>query len=336
MAVKLDDFAELMETFWSLNVQVGKLRRDAVEFSPPELPVRPPPATAKELAALEKRMGVPVPPSYKALLLAGNGGRVAHECIQAFGSTTEIAGPAVATHMEGWHHRTREPMPKGTVIGWNLYANSLLLLDTHLKPKANGEYSVRYWARSSEEEHRYPSFAAFLEELVEGFRVEASELGQRIEDARGPATFSALLENAASMLTSGKNGRKAAWKALGKDLEIVVEFMEALELAAFPSKSEKKTVSAALRRLGVPMFADELEAATPANDGLLSLQIEMHGCFEYIWRVLFGRFDLPDNVASWLRWGMYIAIRGDEEAGIGPGLDDDDDDDDDDGYDDDE
>ena len=38
MAVKMDN---LVEEFWSLNVQVGKLRRDTIEFSPPELPVRP-------------------------------------------------------------------------------------------------------------------------------------------------------------------------------------------------------------------------------------------------------------------------------------------------------
>ncbi len=319
----------LMEEFWALNVKVGQLQKAATEFQPREVPKRPRAATPKEIAALEKKLAVTLPPSFKAFLLASNGAAVAHANIQALGSTTELKGPALAAHMERWQHRTRHALPKGTVIGWNPYANSLLILDTHLKPKAGGEYTVRYWAISPENEHRYPSFAAFLEDIVEEFRVEANELAQQVDDSEGPASFAALLERAASMLSEGKNGKRAAWKGLGKDLNEVVEFMEALELAAFPDKAEKKAVSAALRRLGVAMMADELDAASPRDDGVFDLQVGMAGCLEYVWRVLFARFDLPDDVDSWLRWGMHIAIRADEEFGGGRSDDDDDDDDDD-------
>jgi cell wall assembly regulator SMI1 len=67
-----------IEEFWALNVKVGQLRRATTEFCPPEVPKRPRAATPKDIAALEKRLAVTVPPSFKALLLASNGARVAH------------------------------------------------------------------------------------------------------------------------------------------------------------------------------------------------------------------------------------------------------------------
>ena len=92
---------DLIEEFWALNVKVGQLQQ-ATEFAPREVPKRPRAATPKEIAALEKKLAVTLPPSFKAVLLASNGARLAHANIHVLGSTTELGGPALAAHMENW------------------------------------------------------------------------------------------------------------------------------------------------------------------------------------------------------------------------------------------
>ena len=137
------DMQKLTEDLWTLDVEIEACHARADGRPPPELRRRRG-ASAAAIAALEKRLARPLPPSLRTFLETSNGMTLHHEYLKVLGSSSAIGGKELRKHMEGWCTRMRAPLPRGTVIGWDPYANSLLLLDTHAKPRARGSARRRH------------------------------------------------------------------------------------------------------------------------------------------------------------------------------------------------
>lgn len=288
-------------------------------------------ATPQALAALEKSLPFKLPPSVREFLSVTNGLEWNGEHLKVIASTSCLGGPVVEKHLKEWTLRTRGARPKGTVVGWNPFANALLTLETHLKPK-DGEFAVRFMEKDTSKVHTFATFTRFLASLVEEQRKEALELQKALgSDESGPETFEGVLTGAAELLrrTRGKN---AVWKKLAEDVEHVTELVSMLEFNSPPDAAELKAITGALRRLGLHADADALEdmAKSAKRIGISAWEeeapLELTGLTENAWRVLFGRLDLPDEVDVWLRAGLRIAIRGEHGTRSRGGDDDEEDD----------
>ncbi|MGW5517780.1 SMI1/KNR4 family protein [Nocardia africana] len=134
------------------------------------------PAAEADVAAVEERLGLRLPPSYRSFLLTTDGWRHAGEFVWKMRDTTNLGWLRdLEPVWESWADLATEvpvgapgnPFGRGLLI--SLHADvGVLFLDPADRDE-NGEwaaYSVFSWA---EFPRRYPSFTALMESLYQGF-----------------------------------------------------------------------------------------------------------------------------------------------------------------------
>ncbi len=134
-------------------------------------------ASAKVLAELEARLGRPLPPSYRKLLLAADG---VDNIEPAFGllASRDVLRALDRKTFAKWHAHVakyrRDHDPDAIlVIGSSATVKSKLVLLVP-KGKAAGEWRVAL--RSADSDLKYPSVAAYLETTARAYRQRLSQL----------------------------------------------------------------------------------------------------------------------------------------------------------------
>lgn len=174
------------------------------------------PAAEADVAAVEERLGLRLPPSYRSFLLTTDGWRHAGEFVRKMRDTTNLGWLRdLEPAWEPWAELVTEapvdapgnPFSRGLLI--SLHADVGVLFLDPADCDENGEwaaYSVFSWA---EFPRRYPSFTALMESLYQGFHQIRQPAGKTrdnwdlaVEQARGEAlsgdidTAMVALENA--------------------------------------------------------------------------------------------------------------------------------------------
>ncbi|WP_227980089.1 SMI1/KNR4 family protein [Nocardia spumae] len=134
------------------------------------------PAAEADVAAVEERLGLRLPPSYRSFLLTTDGWRNAGEFVWKMRDTTNLGWLRdLEPVWESWADLVTEapvdapgnPFGRGLLI--SLHADAGVLFLDPADRDENGEwaaYSVFSWA---EFPRRYPSFTALMESLYQGF-----------------------------------------------------------------------------------------------------------------------------------------------------------------------
>ncbi|MGI5216739.1 SMI1/KNR4 family protein [Nocardia sp. CA-290969] len=159
------------------------------------------PAAEADVAAVEERLGLRLPPSYRSFLLTTDGWRHAGEFVGQLRDTTNLGWLRdLEPFWESWADLVTDapvdapgnPFSRGLLISLHTDAG-ILFLDPADRDE-NGEwaaYSVFSWAESPQ---RYPSFTALMESLYQGFHRLRRPAGETrdswdlvVEQARGEA-----------------------------------------------------------------------------------------------------------------------------------------------------
>ncbi|MFE3543885.1 SMI1/KNR4 family protein [Nocardia sp. NPDC059177] len=159
------------------------------------------PAAEADIAAVEERLGLRLPPSYRSFLLTTDGWRHAGEFVWQMRDTTNLGWLRdLEPSWQSWADLVTEaptgvpgdPFGRGLLI--SLHADvGVLFLDPGDRDE-NGEwaaYSVFSWAESP---HRHPSFTALMQSLYQDFHRVLRPAGKTrdswdlvVERARGEA-----------------------------------------------------------------------------------------------------------------------------------------------------
>ncbi|ONM49861.1 SMI1/KNR4 family protein [Nocardia donostiensis] len=159
------------------------------------------PAAEADVAAVEERLGVKLPPSYRSFLLTTDGWRHAGEFVWQMRDTTDLGWlHDLEPVWESWADLLTDapvdapgnPFARGLLI--SLHADAGVLFLDPADRDETGEwaaYSVFSWA---EFPRRYPSFTALMESLYQGFHRLRRPAGKTrdswdlvVEQARGEA-----------------------------------------------------------------------------------------------------------------------------------------------------
>jgi hypothetical protein len=123
-----------------------------------------PPATAAEIEALERHLGVRLPPSYRDLLEICNGWQGFAANVQLLSTDQHIHGE-YADYVRQWKEEqwaAGEPVPvKALIFGIALHTNQARLFDTETANET-GEMEAVWW--ENEELHRYSDLIDMLEQ----------------------------------------------------------------------------------------------------------------------------------------------------------------------------
>lgn len=183
-----------------------------------------PAATQAEVAAVERRLGLRLPPSYRSFLLTTDGWRHAGEFVRKMRDTTNLGWLRdLEPNWESWADLITEapgdapgnPFSRGLLI--SLHADvGILFLDPADRDE-DGEwaaYSVFAW---SEFPQRYPSFTALMKSLYQSFHRLRQPAGKTrdnwasvAEEARGRALSGGLDKAMVSLEKAQNSGEPRA------------------------------------------------------------------------------------------------------------------------------
>ncbi|MEU8899328.1 SMI1/KNR4 family protein [Nocardia sp. NPDC048505] len=182
------------------------------------------PAGEADVGAVEQRLGLRLPPSYRSFLLTTNGWRHAGEFVWKMRDTTNLGWlRELEPSWESWADLVTEapvdapgnPFDRGLLISLHTDAGALFL--DPADRDENGEwaaYSVFSWA---EFPRRYPSFTALMESLYQGLHQLRQPQGKTrdnwdlvVEQARADALSGKVDEATAALEKAQRFGRSRA------------------------------------------------------------------------------------------------------------------------------
>ncbi|GAB2657651.1 hypothetical protein GCM10027088_39930 [Nocardia goodfellowii] len=191
------------------------------------------PAAEADIEAVEQRLGLRLPPSYRGFLLTTDGWRHAGEFVSQMRDTTNLGWLRdLEPHWESWADLIAEPptgapgnpFDRGLLI--SLHADAGVLFLDPGDRDGNGEwaaYSVFSWAESPQ---RYPSFTALMESLYQGFHQLRQPMGKTrdswdlvVEQARGEA-LSGDIDTAMAHLAKAQEFGRPRAKVLQVQLQM--------------------------------------------------------------------------------------------------------------------
>lgn len=159
------------------------------------------PAAEADVAAVEQRLGLRLPPSYRSFLLTTDGWRHAGEFVRKMRDTTNLGRLRdLEPSWESWADLITEPPvdapgnPFGRGLLISLHADAGVLFLDPADRDDNGEWAAYRVFSWGEFPQRYPSFTALMESEYQGFHQLRQPPGKTrdnwdlvVEQARGEA-----------------------------------------------------------------------------------------------------------------------------------------------------
>ncbi|MEV6768991.1 SMI1/KNR4 family protein [Nocardia sp. NPDC051030] len=181
------------------------------------------PAAEADVAAVEERLGLRLPPSYRDFLLTTDGWRHAGEFVWQMRDTTNLGWVRdLESHWESWADLIADPVDapgnpfsRGLLI--SLHADAGILFLDPADRDENGEWAAYSAFSWSEFPRRYPSFTALMESNYQGLHHLRQPAGSTrddwdlaVEQSRGEALAGDIDKALPTLEKADKFGRPRA------------------------------------------------------------------------------------------------------------------------------